>query len=72
MSDRFDLEQAIMEAGVTSSDLKLAITEMIDGDTDFTEDNFMNIVGGIMELHNLRMAKVIRTLESMIENDQFK
>ncbi len=72
MSDRFDLEQAIMEAGVTSSDLNLAITEMIDGDTDFTEDNFMNIVGGIMELHNLRMAKVIRTLDNMIENDQFK
>lgn len=64
MSDRFDLEQQIMECWRVTDDLK-ALTEGVLED-NLSHDDITNITIGLEKLYNLRFDRLFRTFESMI------
>lgn len=63
MSDQFDLEQDIMSAWHTSDDIKL----LLDSFDTLTEDQRMNALIGIEQMHTLRMNKLFATFERFLK-----
>jgi hypothetical protein len=57
MADRFDLEDAIMQAWHTADDLDLFLSRYLDGAV-MTEDEVSNVLIGLKEIHNLRCEKL--------------
>lgn len=58
MMPRFDLEDAIMQAWQTESDLKLFLEILLDKPENFKEDDIANTVLGLAHIHSLRMEKL--------------
>tara|TARA_Y100000385_G_C12597596_1_gene427375 strand:- start:55 stop:366 length:312 start_codon:yes stop_codon:yes gene_type:complete len=71
--DRFDLEQAIMNAWATSEDLDLVYhnTDNLNL-TSKDADTIQNQMLGLKYLFELRMEKVWSIFEDMIKDEQFK
>ena len=65
MSDRFELEQAILSAWGTADDVKLVIGHVLE-DANTTPDSIANALIGIETLHELRMKKVFSLFERMV------
>ena len=71
--DRFDLEQAIMNAWATGEDLDLVYhntdnLNLTSKDCDMLQNQLL----GLKYLFELRMEKVWSVFEDMIKDDQFK
>ena len=64
MSDRFDLEQQIMECWRVTDDLK-ALTEGVLED-NLSHDDITNITIGLEKLYNLRFDRLFLTFEKMV------
>jgi hypothetical protein len=62
--DRFHLEQAIMEAWQTSTDIKM-VYQSLDG---MSEDQVMGAVDGLHIFAEMRFESMWETFESMLHN----
>ena len=71
MSDRYDLEQAIMVAWQTSDDIDLLFKHHGDAPRPMTEDEVGNALLGIKVLHDMRMEKLMDTYCRKFELDQY-
>jgi|TARA_B110001454_G_scaffold44810_1_gene43811 hypothetical protein len=71
--DRFNLEDEIQNVWQTKDDLD-AITERIYDDPDgpMTEDEIMNVLTGLSELHETRMKKLWKVFETIVNEKLFK
>jgi len=68
MSDRFDLEQGIMECWNIVDDLKI-LSEYACESGDFHRDGVANITIGLGALYQLKFEKLFRTFESVLKNE---
>lgn len=66
MIDRFDLEQHIMQAWITSEDLDLFLWKLMDSPDEMTEDEIANMLIGIKTIHDARMRKLWNTFEELL------
>jgi len=73
MLNRFNLEDEIQNVWQTKDDLD-AITERIYDDPDgpMTEDEIMNVLTGLSELHETRMKKLWKVFETIVNEKLFK
>ena len=71
MTDRHDLEQAIMLAWQTSDDIDLLFKHHGDAPRPMTEDEVGNALLGIKILHDMRMEKLMDTYSRKFELDQY-
>ena len=67
MTDRFDLEQQILECWNVTSDLRHVTEFVLDAPLEPNrEDKISNMLLGIEELYNLKFQKLFNTLETLI------
>lgn len=71
MSDRYDLEQAIMVAWQTSDDLDLLYKHHGDHPVPMSEDDVANALWGIKVFHDMRMEKLMDTYCRKFELNQY-
>lgn len=69
MTDRFDLEQRIMDCWHIIEDIKEVNEAICEGNV--STDEAVNILLGIEQLYNLRFDKLFRTFETLIRKDAF-
>lgn len=67
--DRFDLEQAIMTCWNTADDLDMLAESVLEAGLD--EDELANALTGLKQLHHLRMSRLFRIFERLLETRQF-
>jgi hypothetical protein len=70
MNDRFDLEDAIGDMANTSSDIETVIYAIGDCPNVPTEDELLNMLIGIKQLHETRYQKMWQTFESLIKKEK--
>ena len=69
--NRFDLEQNIQAMGRLQEDLETLLYKVGDSPTFPTEDELMNTIIGMIELHKIRYEKLWNCFEqSITENEQ--
>jgi len=61
--DKYELEQAIMQAWLTADDLQLLIEMCSDANVG---KDIQNVLIGIKTLHNLRCEKLFSTYERVL------
>ena len=67
MTDRFDLEQQILECWNVTNDLRHVTEYVLDAPLEPNrEDKISNMLLGIEELYNLKFQKLFNTLETLI------
>jgi hypothetical protein len=66
MSDRFDLEQEILDCWNITKDLELLNQAVLE--KDFTVDQTANLLIGIIELYNLKFDKTFETFSQLIRD----
>lgn len=64
--DRFDLEASIMSCWSTKDDVELLAESFSGG--DMTEDEVLNSLLGISNLHEMRCKKMMDIFENLIKN----
>lgn len=69
-NDRFELEQAIMNAWHTADDLSLLADAAIEETMDI--DDLSNALLGLQQLHTMRAKKVFDIFEALIESGVIK
>ena len=70
--DRFDLETEIQNVWQTKDDLD-AIAERVYDDPDgpMREDDIVNVLTGLSELHETRCKKLWKVFETMVKEKAF-
>lgn len=68
--DRFDLEDKITSMLNINDDLSVFMKSMYDNRNSLTEDQALNALIGIMELHRQRHDLLWRQFSQMIKNKQ--
>ena len=70
--DRFNLEEEIQNVCQTKDDLT-AITERVYDDPSgpMTEDEIINVLNGLSELHETRCKKLWKVFETMVKEKCF-
>ena len=71
MTNRFDLEQAILTAWQTSDDIDLLYKHHGDAPKPMTEDEVANALLGIKILHDMRMEKLMDMYNRKFELNQY-
>ena len=71
MTDRFDLEQAIMLAWQTADDIDLLYKHHGDAPRPMTEDEIGNALLGIKILHDMRMEKLMDMYNRKFELNEY-
>ena len=73
MKTRFVLEQEIMKAWNTATDLELLFDFIAEADLSRPDysDKLSNILIGIIELHNLRCERAFNTFEELVKKGGF-
>jgi len=67
MTDRFNLEQQILECWNVTSDLRHVTEYVLDAPLEPNrEDKISNMLLGMEELYNLKFQKLFNTLETLI------
>ena len=64
--EKFELESDIMAAWSTKEDLELIIETMFEGEKPLTEDEQMNLLAGLVSLHDARCKRLFGTYENLI------
>jgi hypothetical protein len=68
-TDRFDLEQQIMDCWGITDDLDVLFEAVME--KNLTKDNIANILLGMKDLYQLKFEKTFDTFEKCIRNGQF-
>jgi len=65
--DRFNLEAEIMNVWNTKDDIEAITSRMVDDpDGPLTEDQLLNVLTGLSEMHDIRCKKLFNVFESMV------
>lgn len=67
MSDRFDLEQQILDCWKIVDDLKL-LSEYVMEDSSANTDSIANVTIGLEQLYQIKFDKLFRTFEELIRD----
>lgn len=70
--DRFKLEELVTSVGQITEDLKLVMESQFDTKKGLTEDQIMNMIIGIQQLHECRCDALWNCMEKMIEQGDIK
>lgn len=70
--DRFDLEQAIMNAWSTTDDLNLLVENLLENEDAGSVEEIANALVGLSHLHNLRAKRVFDIFEAMVEQEDIQ
>jgi hypothetical protein len=70
--DRFNLEDAIMQAWQTEQDLKLFLEYYMDASEAMSEDEVANTVLGIEKIHSIRMSKLWQVYKQTFKLDEYR
>jgi hypothetical protein len=69
-NDRFDLEEGIMNIWQTEDDLDTVLYSIMDAtDGPPSEDEIVNMIAGIKELHGARMQRLWDTFENFVHSE---
>ena len=68
MKNRFDLEEDITEVFTFHEELDTIIYRVGDSPVTPTEDELLNMMIGIKELHKVRYEKLWNTFEALLAN----
>lgn len=71
MKDRFDLEEAIMDAWHTKEDLDLFLKGFMDHPMPMSEDDVANAILGLMTLHDLRCKQLYEVYKQVFKIDNW-
>ena len=66
--NRFDLEEAIGEMLSTQNDIETIIYAIGDSPIKHTEDQLLNMLIGMKQLHDTRYQKMWNVFEQLIKN----
>lgn len=72
MKNRFDLEEAISGMAQLSRDIDTIMYAYADSPIKATEDELLNMLIGVKQLHETRYQKMWSTLEELIKQGNFK
>lgn len=67
MTDRFDLEQQILDCWHVTDDLNMLLEHIMDSD-NLDRDRISNIVLGMKELYNLKFQRCFDTFETLLQD----
>lgn len=70
--DRFKLEECITSLYQLNEDLQSMLHQEFDTKEGLTEDQKMNIVIGMMELHKIRCDATFEVMEQLIKQGDLK
>ena len=70
--DRFKLEECIMGLYQIVDDLQLMVEKEFDTKEGLTEDQKLNIINGLMDLHKIKVDKTYQVMEQLIEQKDLK
>jgi hypothetical protein len=70
--NRFDLEQKIMPLHQITEDLQLIMNKEFDTKEGLTEDEKMNLLIGLIELHKIRFDAALDCMEILIKQGNLK
>ena len=68
MSNRFDLEEAMSEMAQLSSDIDTIMYAYADAPIGATQDEMLNMLIGVKQLHEARYQKMWGIIEELIKN----
>jgi hypothetical protein len=66
MTDRFDLEQQIMNCWHIIDDVKILNEYVLE--SDLTKDQISNALLGLEEIYQMKFDKLFRTFEELVRN----
>lgn len=66
MSDRFDLEQQLIECWKVTDDINLVYASVMD--TNMSQDDIANVLLGLKTLYDLKFNRLWNTFETCIHN----
>ena len=69
--DRFNLEAEIMSVWNTKDDLESITSRMMDDPDPMSEDDIVNVLIGLSELHDIRCKKLFNVFETMVKERRF-
>lgn len=72
MTDRFDLEQQILDCWHVIDDIKMLTTAVCDHSPPLTEDQIANVLIGLETLYQLKFERLYETFEKTLRNQQDK
>ena len=67
MTDRFDLEQQILDCWHVTDDLNVLLEHIMESD-NLDKDRISNIVLGMKELYNLKFQRCFDTFETLLQD----
>ena len=70
MSDRFDLEQQIMECWSVVEDIKMLYEYHCDGHP-MTKDDIDNVLLGLSTLYQMKFERMFGTFENLVQGRKF-
>jgi len=68
MTDRFELEEAMSNLCQTGEDIETMIYAIGDSPIKHTEDQLLNMLIGMKQLHDTRYQKMWNTFEGLVKN----
>tara|TARA_A200000159_G_C7198405_1_gene286749 strand:+ start:494 stop:745 length:252 start_codon:yes stop_codon:yes gene_type:complete len=70
--DRFDLEECITSLYQINEDLQIMIEKEFDTKEGLTEDEKLNIINGLMDLHKIKCDKAFKVMAELISQKNLK
>jgi hypothetical protein len=70
--DRFKLEELITSVRQITEDLQVVMQSQFDTEKGLTEDQIMNAIIGMQQLHECRCDALVNCMEKMIEQGDLK
>ena len=70
--DRFKLEELITSVRQITEDLQVVMQSQFDTEKGLTEDQIMNAIIGMQQLHECRCDALVNCMEKMIEQGGLK
>jgi len=70
--DRFKLEELITSVGQITEDLQVVMESHFDTEKGLTEDQIMNAIIGMQQLHECRCDALSNCMEKMIKQGDLK
>lgn len=73
MTDRFDLEQQILDCWKIIDDIKLLDKNVLEGKTEggsLTQDEISNYLLGLESIYELKFQQVFNTFSELVKNKQ--
>jgi len=72
MYDRFKLEELVTSVRQITEDLQVVMQSQFDTEKGLTEDQIMNAIIGMQQLHECRCDALFNCMEKMIEQGDLK